>query len=482
MTGKLIFEISSPGRRCVRMPDADVPVKPLADMLPTGLQRQNPPKLPEVSELDVVRHYTRLSQLNYSVDGNFYPLGSCTMKYNPRVHEAIASHDGFRKLHPYQPHGQTQGTLQLLYEFIETLKHVCGMADFTLQPAAGAHAEMLGMMIVRAYYEKKGEARKKILIPDSAHGTNPASAALCGFDVVEVESNRQGMMDTGALRKAVSSDVAALMITNPNTLGIFEKDIAESCHILHEAGGLVYCDGANMNAMLGRMRPGDMGIDLLHLNLHKTFTGPHGGGGPGSGPLGVTAALRPFLPVPRIEQKHGTYMFNYNLPNSIGRVKPYYGNIGVIIKAYSYILAIGKEGLSRVSEAAVINANYLKKKLSGHYDIPYPEGCLHEFVVSGRRQKKLGVTTFDIAKRLLDYGFYAPTIYFPLTVEEAMMIEPTETESRETLDAFAEALIKIAGEAEKTPELVKGAPHNTPVGRLDEVKAARKPDLRWDFS
>ncbi len=482
VTEKLIFEISSPGRRCVRLPEVDVPERPLEDLLPQKLRRANPPRLPEVSELDVVRHFTRLSQLNYCIDTNFYPLGSCTMKYNPKIHEDVAWLDGFKRLHPYQPHGQVQGILQLQFEFIDMLKKVCGLPDFSLQPSAGAQAELLGMMIVRAYYEKRGEPRNKIIIPDSAHGTNPASAALCGFDVLEVKSNRQGTVDINALMDAMSPDIAALMITNPNTLGIFEKEIMEICQILHEAGGLVYCDGANMNAMLGRMRPGDMGIDLLHLNLHKTFTGPHGGGGPGSGPLGVVESLRPFLPVPTIEVKHGTYMLNYNLPDSVGRIRPYYGNIGVIIKAYSYVLAIGKEGLPRVSEAAVINANYLKTKLAKYYDIPYPEGCLHEFVMSGRRQKKLGVTTLDIAKRLLDYGFYAPTIYFPLIVEEALMIEPTETESRETLDAFADALIKIAEEAEKNPELVKGAPHNTPVGRLDEVKAARKPDLRWGFS
>lgn len=481
MTEKLIFEISSQERRCVHLPGVDVPRRPVEDMIPGVLRRAAPPRLPEVSELDVVRHFTRLSQLNYSVDTNFYPLGSCTMKYNPKVHEEIAALDGFKKLHPYQPHGQVQGILQLLYNFNEMLKEICGMADFSLQPSAGAHAELLGMIITRAYYQKKGENRKKIIIPDSAHGTNPASAALCGFEVVEVKSNQQGLVDIGVLSEAMSPDVAAFMITNPNTLGIFEREIKEICNVLHEVGGLVYCDGANMNAMLGRMRPGDMGIDMLHLNLHKTFTGPHGGGGPGSGPLGVTEALRPFLPIPRIEKKQETYVLNYNFPDSVGRLKPYYGNVGVIIKAYAYISSIGKEGLLRVSEAAVVNANYLKKKLSRYYDIPYPEGTMHEFVLSGRRQRKLGVTTLDIAKRLLDYGFYAPTIYFPLIVEEALMIEPTETESRETLDAFADALARIAEEAERDPELVRGAPHTTPVGRLDEVKAARKPDLRWGF-
>ncbi len=482
MTEKLIFEISRPGRRCVRLSALDVPEKPLDDILPGRHRRSTPPRLPEVSELDVIRHFTRLSQMNYCIDTNFYPLGSCTMKYNPRIHEDVAGLDGFRRIHPYQPFGQVQGILQLLDEFTGMLKKICGLSDFSLQPAAGAQAELLGMMIVRAYYRKKGEPRKKIIIPDSAHGTNPASAALCGFDVVEVKSNAMGQIDIKALKEAMSPEVAALMVTIPNTLGIFESEIREICETLHDAGGLVYCDGANMNAMLGRVRPGDMGVDLLHLNLHKTFTGPHGGGGPGSGPLGVSKALAPFLPVPRIEHKHGTYMPGYAAPDSVGRVKPFYGNIGVIIKAYSYLLSIGQDGLSGVSEAAVINANYLKQRLSGHYDIPYPEGCMHEFVLSGRKQKKLGVSTLDIAKRLLDYGFYAPTIYFPLIVEEAIMIEPTETESKETLDAFVDAMIKIAEEAQNTPELVRKAPHNTPVGRLDEVKAARKPDLRWSFS
>ncbi|MDO8137252.1 MAG: aminomethyl-transferring glycine dehydrogenase subunit GcvPB [Candidatus Brocadiales bacterium] len=482
MPEKLIFEISSPGRRGVRFPECDVPKRPLEDMIPKRLQRTTPPRLPEVSELDIVRHFTRLSHLNYSVDTNFYPLGSCTMKYNPKVHEDIAGLEGFKKLHPYQPHEQVQGVLRLLYDFSELLKEVCGMPEFSLQPAAGAQGELLGMMITRVYYEKKGEPRRKIIIPDSAHGTNPASAALCGFEVVEIKSNKEGMVDLEVLKKAMSPEVAALMITNPNTLGIFEKEIRAICDILHAAGGLVYCDGANLNALLGRVKPGDMGIDLLHLNLHKTFTTPHGGGGPGAGPLGVSEPLRPFLPIPRVEMQKGTFIFNYNFPDSVGRLKPFYGNIGIIIRAYAYILSLGREGLGRVSEAAVLNANYLKKKLSQHYDIPYPEGCMHEFVLSGRRQKRLGVTTMDIAKRLLDYGFYAPTIYFPLIVEEALMIEPTETESRETLDDFAQALVSIAEEAEKQPELVKGAPHNTPVRRLDEVKAARQLDLRWSFT
>ncbi len=479
---KLIFEVSSTGRRGVILPSCDVPRKPLEKMIPSQLQRKIPAKLPEVSELDIVRHFTRLSQLNYSVDTNFYPLGSCTMKYNPKVHEEIAKLEGFSRLHPYQPHEQTQGILEVLYHFSELLKEICGLSAFSLLPAAGAHGELLGMMVVRAYHLKRGEAeRKKIIIPDSAHGTNPASAALCGFDVVEIKSNDKGLVDIASLRKAMSKEVAALMITNPNTLGLFEKDIVEICNILHEAGGLVYCDGANMNAILGKVRPGDMGIDLLHLNLHKTFTAPHGGGGPGSGPLGVSKSLAPFLPAPRLKKKGKTYEWDYNYPNAVGRIKAFYGHIGVIIKAYAYVLSMGKEGLLNVSETAVLNANFLKQKLSKHYDLPYSEVCMHEFVLSGRRQKKQGVTTLDIAKRLLDYGFYAPTIYFPLIVEEALMIEPTETENKQTLEAFADALIKIAQEAETNPDFVKGAPYYTPVRRLDEVKAAREPNLRWKF-
>ncbi len=479
---KLIFELSSPGRRCISLPPCDVPRRPLEKLLPPKFQRKIPARLPEVSELDVIRHFTRLSQLNYSVDTHFYPLGSCTMKYNPRVHEGVAGLEGFSRLHPYQPPEQVQGMLELLYHFSELLKEICGLPEFSLQPAAGAHGELLGMMIVRAYHHKKGEKdRKKIIIPDSAHGTNPASAALCGFEVVEIKSNDKGLVDLETLRKAMSPEVAALMITNPNTLGLFEKDIIAICNILHESGGLVYFDGANMNALLGRVRPGDMGIDLLHLNLHKTFTAPHGGGGPGSGPLGVSRALRPFLPTPRLKKEKGLYLWDYDYPDAIGRSKASYGHIGVIIKAYAYILSLGREGLLKVSEAAVLNANFLRHKLSDYYDLPYKEGCMHEFVLSGRRQKAKGVSTMDMAKRLLDYGFYAPTIYFPLIVEEALMIEPTETESKQTLEAFAEAMIKIAVEAETNPDLVKGAPYNTPVRRLDEVKAARQPDLRWKF-
>jgi glycine dehydrogenase subunit 2 len=479
---RLIFEVSSPGRHGVSLPPYDVPRKSLDELIPPQFQRKTPPRLPEVSELDVIRHFTRLSQLNYSVDTHFYPLGSCTMKYNPRVHEEVAGMEAFTRLHPYQPIEQVQGVLELLHHFSEVLKEICGLPEFSLQPAAGAHGELLGMMVVRAYHKKRDEKdRRKIIIPDSAHGTNPASATLCGFEVVEVKSNDKGLVDLESLKKAMSPEVAALMITNPNTLGLFEKDIVEICRILHEAGGLVYCDGANMNALLGRVRPGDMGVDLLHLNLHKTFTGPHGGGGPGSGPLGVSEPLRPFLPVPRVKKEGETYLWDYDYPDTVGRIKAFYGHIGVILKAYAYILSLGSEGLRRVSEAAVLNANFLRHKLSAYYDLPYQGVCMHEFVLSGRRQKKQGVATLDLAKRLLDYGFYAPTIYFPLIVEEALMIEPTETEGKQTLEAFAEAMIRIAKEAETSPDLVKGAPYTTPVRRMDEVKAARQPDLRWSF-
>ncbi len=450
--------------------------------------------MPEVSELDVVRHFTRISQMNFCVDTNFYPLGSCTMKYNPRINEDAARMEGFTKLHPYQPVEQCQGILKLLYNLEQMLIDISGMSAFTLQPAAGAHGELTGMLIIRAYMENKGETRHKIIVPDSAHGTNPASAALCGYDVESIPSNAEGLVDIKKLKASFTSDTAALMITNPNTLGLFEKDILEICKIVHDAGGLVYCDGANMNALVGIARPGDMGVDILHLNLHKTFSTPHGGGGPGAGPIGVTERLEPFLPVPRIEitdksatedtegtekNKINTYVLNFNYPDSIGRVRAFYGHVGMMIRAYTYLLSLGKEGVCKVGEHAVLNANYLRHKLKKHYDIPYGTTCMHEFVISARKQKEKGASALDIAKKLLDYGFHAPTIYFPLIVEEAMMIEPTETESREILDAFADAMIQIAKDIEQQPEVVHNTPQTTPIGRPDEVKAAREPKLRW---
>jgi glycine dehydrogenase subunit 2 len=416
------------------------------------------------------------------------------MKYNPKVNEDVSRLEGFTKLHPYQPVEQCQGILKLLYDLEQILIKISGMSAFTLQPAAGAHGELTGMLIIRAYLQKKGETRHKIIIPDSAHGTNPASAALCGYEVESIKSNTDGLVDIEKLKASFTRDTAALMITNPNTLGLFEKDIVEICKIVHDAGGLVYCDGANMNALLGIARPGDMGVDILHMNLHKTFSTPHGGGGPGAGPIGVTEALKPFLPIPRIEMvntlatentkgtKEIRYTLNYTYPDSIGRVRAFYGHIGMMIRAYSYLLSLGKEGICKVGEYAILNANYLRHKLKKYYDIPYGKTCMHEFVISARKQRQKGASALDIAKKLLDYGFHAPTIYFPLIVEEALMIEPTETESRETLDAFAAAMIQIAEDIEQRPEEVRNTPHTTPIGRPDEVKAAREPKLRWGKS
>lgn len=479
-TEPLIFEKSSPGRRCFVLPACDVPEKPIANFLPQNVLRNQEARLPEISEIDVVRHFTRLSQLNFCVDTNFYPLGSCTMKYNPKINEDAARLEGFTKLHPYQSIEQCQGILKLLYEFEQILINISGMSAFTLQPAAGAHGELTGMLIIRAYLEKKGETRHKIIIPDSAHGTNPASAALCGYEVESIPSNADGLVSREKLKASFTRDTAALMITNPNTLGLFEKDIGEICKIAHDAGGLVYCDGANMNALLGIARPGDMGVDVLHLNLHKTFSTPHGGGGPGAGPIGVTEELKPFLPVPRIELVDKSYILNYDYPDSIGRVRAFYGHIGMMIRAYTYLLSLGKEGVCTVGEFAVLNANYLRHKLKKHYDIPYGKTCMHEFVISAKKQKQKGVSALDIAKKLLDYGFHAPTIYFPLIVEEALMIEPAETESRETLDAFAATMIQIAADIEQRPEVVRNTPQTTPIGRPDEVKAAREPKLKWE--
>ncbi|MFQ5686669.1 MAG: aminomethyl-transferring glycine dehydrogenase subunit GcvPB [Candidatus Scalindua sp.] len=478
MLEKLIFEKSSPGRTAYSLPECDVPVE-TNDNLPEHFLRTNPAKLPEVAEIDVVRHFTRLSQLNFSIDTNFYPLGSCTMKYNPKVNEDVSSYEGFVNLHPYQNQEQCQGILQILYELKEALTEICGMEAFTLQTAAGAHGEFVGMLISHGYHVKNGRRRNKIIIPDSAHGTNPASASMCGFDIVEITSNSNGLVDLETLKRNMDNDVAALMLTNPNTLGLFEKDILKIAEIVHDVDALLYLDGANMNAMLGIARPGDMGIDMMHLNLHKTFSTPHGGGGPGAGPLGVVKKLVPFLPIPRITKKDDSYNWQYDLPDSIGRVKPFFGSTGVLIRAYAYLLSVGSEGLRKIAESALVNANYLSKKLLDYVEIPYGKRCMHEFVASTKKLKTNGISTLDIAKRLLDYGFHSPTIYFPLIVADALMIEPTDSETRETLDEFAEAFIKILEEARTNPEILKGAPHNTPVSRLDEVQAARKPDLRW---
>lgn len=476
---KMIFEQSKSGRRAYSLPENDVETFDLTAQLPKHLSRKKAAELPEVSELQLMRHYTALANKNFGIETGFYPLGSCTMKYNPKVNEDIARMDGFMNIHPLQDPATVQGALKLMYDLQEDLKQVTGMDDISLQPAAGAQGEWAGLLIFKAYHEKNGEGRqrKTILVPDSAHGTNPASAAVAGYNVREIKSNENGTVGVEALKSALGPDTAGLMLTNPNTLGLFEVDIVEIAEIVHEAGGLLYYDGANANAILGKSTPGEMGFDVVHLNLHKSFSTPHGGGGPGSGPIGVKKYLSPFLPVPRIEKQEEEYVLNTDYADTIGRVKGYFGNFGVNVRAYAYIRSMGAEGLQQVSEDAVLNANYLKARLSKYYDTPYKQHCKHEFVLSGLRQKRKGVRTLDIAKRLLDYGFYAPTVYFPLIVEECIMIEPTETEAKETLDEFADAMIKIAEEVEEQPELLHEAPLTKSVRRLDEVVAARKPKV-----
>ena len=478
---ELIFELSKAGRKAYSLPACDVPEAD--EKIPEKFARKVDARLPEVFEVDVVRHFTRLSQLNYAVDLGFYPLGSCTMKYNPKVNESVSRLPGFLKLHPYQPEESVQGALKLIYDLERMLCEITGMDRATLQPAAGAHGEMTGLMIIKAALEHRGEGkRNKIIIPDSAHGTNPASASMVGFEVLEVKSDERGNVDVEDLKKLMSDEVAGIMLTNPNTLGLFEERITEIARIIHDAGGLLYYDGANLNANLGKARPGDMGFDVVHLNLHKTFSTPHGGGGPGSGPIAVKKELVPFLPIPVVERDGDRYYLDYDRPLSIGKVRSFYGNFNVMVKAYAYILTMGPEGLKEAAECAVLNANYLMKRLRDYFDLPFDRWCKHEFVISGNKQKKAtGVTTLDMVKRLIDYGFHPPTVYFPLIVPEAMMVEPTETESLETLDAFAECMIKIAKEAEEAPEVVKDSPKTTPISRLDEVTAAKRPIVKWDF-
>jgi glycine dehydrogenase subunit 2 len=476
----LIFELSKPGRVGYSIPELDVPEVNVESIIPSDYLRTEEPELPEVSELQIVRHYTALSNRNHGVDSGFYPLGSCTMKYNPKINEDVARFPGFANIHPLQDEETVQGAMEMMYRLQTSLAEITGMDEVTLQPAAGAHGEWTGLMMIRAYHEANGDFnRTKVIVPDSAHGTNPASATVAGFESITVKSDERGLVDLEDLKRVVDQDVAALMLTNPNTLGLFEEHILEMAKIIHEAGGKLYYDGANANAILGFARPGDMGFDVVHLNLHKTFTGPHGGGGPGSGPVGVKADLIPFLPKPVLVKEDDVYKFEYNRPQSIGRVKPFYGNFGINVRAFTYIMTMGPDGLHQVSENAVLNANYMMRRLEPHFDLPFTQHCKHEFVLSGRRQKKLGVRTLDIAKRLLDFGYHPPTIYFPLSVEEAIMIEPTETESKETLDEFIEKMIQIAKEAEETPELVQEAPHTTVVKRLDEATAARKPILKY---
>lgn len=480
----LIFEISKPGRIGYGLSELDVPEVDVTAMFEDAYIRKEDANLPEVAELDIMRHYTALSNRNHGVDSGFYPLGSCTMKYNPKINEKVARFPGFAHIHPLQDESTVQGALEMAYDLQVHLEEITGMDVVTLQPAAGAHGEWTALMMIRKYHESRGDFnRTKVLVPDSAHGTNPASATVAGLETVTVKSNEKGLVDIEDLRSKVGPDTAALMLTNPNTLGLFEEDIVEMTSMIHEAGGKVYYDGANLNAVMSKARPGDMGFDAVHLNLHKTFTGPHGGGGPGSGPVGVHADLVPFLPKPVLEKKEdGTITFEYNRPDSIGRVKPFYGNFGIYLRAYTYIRTMGPDGLKAATEYAVLNANYMMRRLEPYFELPYKQHCKHEFVLSGSRQKALGVRTLDMAKRLLDFGYHPPTIYFPLNVEEGMMIEPTETESKETLDEFIDAMIQIAKEAEENPEIVQEAPHTTVIGRLNETLAARKPVLRFDFN
>lgn len=479
---ELIFEISRPGRSAADVASSDVPAVKIDEVIGGKYLRENL-DLPEVAQIDLVRHYTNLSRRNFGVDLGFYPLGSCTMKYNPKINENVAALPGFTGLHPEAPEAFAQGSLELMYDMQRLLASIFGMADFTLQPAAGAHGELTGVMMIKKYFEKKGEKRRRILIPDAAHGTNPASGALCGFDTVTLRSSAEGGVDLEHLEALMTEDVAALMLTNPNTLGLFERNIEKVAQIIHGKGGLLYGDGANANAYLGKVRPGDLGFDVIQLNLHKTFSTPHGGGGPGSGPVGVAEKLVDFVPVPRVVKNGEAFSLSENFPDTIGRVRAFYGNFNVIVKAYAYLRSLGAEGLIRATEMAVLNANYVQERLKPYFDLPYERICMHECVFSGNRQvAENGVHTTDIAKRLIDFGYHPPTIYFPLIVPEAIMIEPTETESRETLDAFCDAMIAIAKEATENPQRVKDAPLSTPVCRLDEVLAARKPDVCWKKS
>ncbi|MFD1350270.1 aminomethyl-transferring glycine dehydrogenase subunit GcvPB [Oceanobacillus caeni] len=478
----LIFERSQEGRTGCSLPELDVPETEIEGDINPVYIRKELAELPEVNELELIRHYTGLSTRNYGVDSGFYPLGSCTMKYNPKINEEIVKLDGFSYLHPYQLLETVQGALEIMYDLQYALKEITGMYEFTLQSAAGAHGEWTALMMIKAYHEQNGDyGRTKVIIPDSAHGTNPASVTVAGLEVITVQSNEEGLVDLEHLKQVVGDDTAALMLTNPNTLGLFETEIIEIAEIIHDAGGKLYYDGANLNAIMGYTRPGDMGFDAVHLNLHKTFTGPHGGGGPGSGPVGVSKELEPFLPKPVLRKEGNDFVFDYNRPKSIGKVKSYYGNFGINLRAYTYIRTMGAEGLKKVSEYAVINANYMMRKLKKAFELPFDRHCKHEFVLSGIKQKKLGVRTLDIAKRLLDFGYHPPTIYFPLIIEEAMMIEPTETESKETLDQFIDTMLSIAKEVEETPNIVLEAPHHTVVKRMDETTAARKPILRYDW-
>ncbi|MCG3138389.1 MAG: putative glycine dehydrogenase (decarboxylating) subunit 2 [Phycisphaerae bacterium] len=477
VTIPLLFEEGSPGSCAVSLSKSDVPQQDVRKMLPAELVADDSPPLPEIAEMDLVRHFTRLAHRAFSVDANFYPLGSCTMKYNPRINERAAALPGFANLHPYQPVDQIQGLLELLYAVREFLQEISGLPEVCLQPAAGAHGEMTGLMLVNAYHRDRGEQRLNVLVPDSAHGTNPATCTVCSRTAITVKSRPDGKVDLDDLRKKVDRHTAALMITNPNTVGVFDEQIGDLAEILHEQGALLYMDGANMNAMLGIMRPGDFGVDVMHFNTHKTFSTPHGGGGPGSGPVAVAEKLRPFLPIPQVIKKtDATFELDHNRPKSIGKVRAFFGQVGVLVRCYTYIRSLGTEGLRNVSDKAVLSANYLAKRLEKAYHFPIPGPYAHEFILVPKFEET-GVTEIDVAKRLIDHGIHPPTMSWP--VHHCLMIEPTETESLRTLDYFADTMLKIAREARETPEVVKNAPHHTPISRADEVGAARKPNVRW---
>jgi glycine dehydrogenase subunit 2 len=504
-----IYERSKPGRRAAVLPDAEVPEPPLAELIPAKLLRDEPPRLPEVAEPEIVRHYNRLSRRNFDLDSGFYPLGSCTMKHNPRLNERLAALPGHARLHPAQQPQQAQGALELMWLLQESLAEICGLPHVSLQPSAGSHGELAGLLLTRAFHADRGEARTKVLAPDTSHGTNPASVTMAGYEIVKVATDERGGVEMDDLRAKVDDEVACLMLTNPNTLGLFDENIAEIAALIHEVGGTLYYDGANLNAVMGHSRPGDMGFDIVHVNLHKSFSQPHGGGGPGAGPIAVSERIEPFLPRPQVvrrpkqageppwrehhdrvnlrpEQGEARYVFDldYERPKSIGRLRGFQGNFGVFVRSYAYILSLGADGLAEASETAVLNANYLKARLAEgragkHVPVAFDCLCMHEFVLSGKPMKReLGIATLDLAKRLLDFGFHPPTVYFPLLVDEALMVEPTETETKESLDAFAEAVDQILAEAEGDPDKAKQAPYTTPVRRLDEVKAARKPVVR----
>lgn len=476
---KLIFELSKQGRKGYTLPENQLKEYTLSS-LPDSIRRENTPELPEVSEFDVVRHYTNISNKNFGVDTGFYPLGSCTMKYNPKINEEISSLPAFACLHPLQPETTTQGALEVYYNLSHALAEISGLAEFTLNPFAGAHGELTGLMVMRQYHIKHGDLKRtKVIVPDSAHGTNPASAAVCGLEVVEVKSKPDGRIDVEDLKPLLDDTIAGIMMTNPNTLGLFETEILEIAQLVHACGGLLYYDGANLNPLLGKCRPGDMGFDIMHINLHKTFSTPHGGGGPGSGPVGVAKALVDYLPNPQVRKAADGSFYLHHSEDSLGRISGFVGNFAVMMRAYTYILSLGKEYIKYVGPLATLNANYIKESLKDCYYLPIEGVCKHEFVFDGLKDKSTGVTTLDVAKRLLDYGYHAPTIYFPLLFHQSIMIEPTETESLETLDEFINVMRKVAQEAIECPDEVKSAPHHTPVRRLDETTAAKHPILRY---